>query len=240
MTKKTTPMTETEIAALIRNLYRLRENVQGIRKSLGNQINAETTGRSQNGRTYLNALNVYFNQFHENEKTIDDGIATYTRQMADLSPFMVALLNLRGIGPMLAAGLISYIDLERAESPSAIWLYAGLAPGRDRRVKGEKIAYNPRLKVLTYNIGVSFLRAGSPYRAIYDESIAYYNDARPDWTKFHTHLASLRRMNKRFYAHYYAVGRAHYGLPVRPPYVEEKLGHTHIDDPADYGWTINP
>jgi hypothetical protein len=63
-----------------------------------------------------------------------------------------------GIGPVLAAGLAAHIDVTRANSPSAVWKFAGLAPGFDKRVKGVKLPFNGALKSLCWKISDSFVK----------------------------------------------------------------------------------
>jgi hypothetical protein len=72
-----------------------------------------------------------------------------------------------GIGPVLAAGLAAHIDISKANSPSALWKFAGLAPGFDRRIKGEKLQYNSRLKTLCWKIGDSFVKFSGQEECFY-------------------------------------------------------------------------
>ncbi len=74
-----------------------------------------------------------------------------------------------GIGPIMAAGLAAYIDIEKASSISALWKYAGLAPGFDRPVKGQKLPYNNRLKTLCWKLGESFVKVSGKDGAFYGQ-----------------------------------------------------------------------
>jgi hypothetical protein len=78
-----------------------------------------------------------------------------------------------GIGPIIASGLAAHIDVTRADSISAIWKFAGQCPGFDRKVKGIKLAYNARLKVLCWKMGESFVKVsgkeGATYGRLYAE-----------------------------------------------------------------------
>lgn len=65
--------------------------------------------------------------------------------------------DITGVGPVIAAGLLAYIDIERAPTVGHIWRYAGLDPTA-QRVRGEKLKYNPDLKVLCFKIGESFIK----------------------------------------------------------------------------------
>ena len=79
-----------------------------------------------------------------------------------------------GIGPIIAAGLAAHIDPVKAESPSAVWKFAGLAPGFDRRTRGEKLPYNSRLKVLCWKLGESFVKVSGKQDATYGQLYAKF------------------------------------------------------------------
>ena len=72
-----------------------------------------------------------------------------------------------GIGPIIASGLAAHILPEKAKSVSAVWKFAGLAPGFDRKQKGVKLPYNARLKVLCFKIGESFVKVSGREDAVY-------------------------------------------------------------------------
>jgi hypothetical protein len=72
-----------------------------------------------------------------------------------------------GIGPVIASGLAAHIDVVKAPSISAVWKFAGLAPGYDRKIKGVKLPYNARLKVLCWKMGESFVKVSGKEDATY-------------------------------------------------------------------------
>lgn len=73
-----------------------------------------------------------------------------------------------GVGPVIAAGLDAHIDIERAPTVGHVWKYAGLAPGQ-RRKRGERLDYNPALKVLCWKIGESFVKVSGNPNALYGQ-----------------------------------------------------------------------
>jgi hypothetical protein len=79
-----------------------------------------------------------------------------------------------GIGPIIAAGLAAHIDLTKADSISALWKFAGQAPGFDRKVKGTKLPYNARLKVLCWKAGESFVKVSAKEEATYGKLYAAF------------------------------------------------------------------
>lgn len=86
--------------------------------------------------------------------------------------------EIKGIGPVISAGYLANVDITKSNTAGKLWAICGVAPGRDRRVKGERLAYNPALKRLTWLVGQSFKRlsAGDEdayYRHVYDRRKAY-------------------------------------------------------------------
>lgn len=84
----------------------------------------------------------------------------------------------KGIGPVIAAGYLANIDITRANTAGKIHAYCGLAPGRDKRKRGEKMTFNPALKRLAWITGECFKKlskddADAYYRRVYDARKAY-------------------------------------------------------------------
>lgn len=89
------------------------------------------------------------------------------------------LLSVRGIGPIIAAGLLAHIDISRCETVGHIWAYAGLDPTK-KWDRGEKRPWNAQLKTLCWKIGESFVitkgHEEAVYGALYDQRKAYEID----------------------------------------------------------------
>jgi len=62
-----------------------------------------------------------------------------------------------GVGPIITAGLLAHIDIERVQYAGQIWSYAGLNPSQEWG-KGEKRPWNAELKKLCFKIGESFVK----------------------------------------------------------------------------------
>lgn len=71
-----------------------------------------------------------------------------------------------GVGPVIAAGLMAHIDIERARTAGAIWRFAGLDP-TVKWGKGEKRPWNADLKVLCWKLGDSFVKVSGRDNAFY-------------------------------------------------------------------------
>ena len=85
-------------------------------------------------------------------------------------------MSITGIGPVITAGLLAHIDINKAPTVGHIWSFAGLNP-EQRWGKGEKRPWNAKLKTLTWKIGESFVKfknhPNSTYGKYYDERKAY-------------------------------------------------------------------
>jgi hypothetical protein len=105
-----------------------------------------------------------------------------------------------GIGPVIAAGLAAHVDVTKADTVSAVWKFAGLAPGFDRRVKGTKLPYNGRLKVLCWKAGDSFVKVsgkeGATYGKLYSEFKA--EEIRKNEAGLYKEAAARELATKRF------------------------------------------
>lgn len=85
-----------------------------------------------------------------------------------------------GIGPVLSAGLLAYVNLDIAQTAGDVWAYAGLAPGQVRR-KGVQVNHNPTFKTITWKIGESFVKNAHREHDIYGKVIKErraYEDAK--------------------------------------------------------------
>jgi hypothetical protein len=71
-----------------------------------------------------------------------------------------------GVGPVIAAGLLAHIDIEKAPYASSIHRFAGLLPGQ-KKVKGQKRDWNADLKVLCWKLGDSFVKLYNHERCYY-------------------------------------------------------------------------
>lgn len=122
-----------------------------------------------------------------------DTIAFFARQMDTLERQVKSVLDTwsaaselgqwarrqKGIGPVIAAGLLAHIDIRKAPTVGHIWRFAGLDP-TIRWEKGQKRPWNASLKVLCWKIGESFVKVSgddeATYGRLYRERKAYEMD----------------------------------------------------------------
>jgi len=163
------------------------------------------------------------------------------------------LADVRGCGPLMAAVIISEIDIYKSRYPSSLFAYAGLDVGPDGRGRSKRkehlvkwdytdtdgnaakrngITFNPFLKTkLVGVLGSSFLKVGQGDKY----ADAYYNyknrleqhPAHVEKTKGQRANMATRYAVKLFLLDLYNAWRALESLPVEPPYHEAKLGIYH-------------
>jgi len=275
MTKK--PVVDVSTLDSLRALVDVRQMLQKSRVAFGNRTAAIERG-SDNAEPETHAL---LARWEERFQQLEDAANEDISFVIGDNPLVESMIQVKGVGQILAAKIIALVDIQKADTVSSLWSYAGYGlseywmdgdgsvkapksgwqwkktsedkkekvfveadqePGwklvvvRDRAVEGWVLPYNRRLKTSLYVLAGSFLKSNSPYRAIYDDAKAYYQEARPDWTKAHRHNAALRKMMKVWLSHLWEVWRKMEGLPTREIYVQEKLGHTHVLRPEQFGW----
>jgi len=95
----------------------------------------------------------FLNQMMNLEKSIVPALQSFA-QSYQVGRWSIAQ---HGIGPVLSAGLIAHIDINKAPTAGHIWSYAGLNPNQVWE-KGQVRPWNAQLKVLCWKIGQSFMK----------------------------------------------------------------------------------
>lgn len=199
------------------------------------------------------------------------------------------LSKVYGIGPIIAGGLLAWVNIKKCPHAGNLIKYAGLAvvvdsyecvnclkkfspdeipsfkeraeqglaegPARcpncpetflrilghaDRRQKGQVAGYNPKLKVLFWKAGQSFVKCSSEksgYRRLYEDfrkkiaakpcTKVHLNEKKEPIPCFDAHLfaKATRATTKIFASHVYTQMRTFAGLPVSKPFSFGMLGH---------------
>ena len=116
----------------------------------------------------------FANQASYLEKTVKSVLDVYTQGHV-MGAWMRQTV---GIGPIISAGMLAHIDIEKAPTVGHIWRFAGLDP-TSHWEKGKKRPYNASLKTLCWKAGDSFRKFSGPktpfcfYGEIYKERKAY-------------------------------------------------------------------
>jgi len=131
--------------------------LQDFRKATGNQIKALAKAGEPN-----EGIQFFFNQFATLEKSIKSVLEVYVKNQ-ELGQWCLSIM---GIGPVITAGLMAHIDIEKAPTVGHIWSYAGLVPGQ-KWEKGQKRPWNARLKVLCWKIGQSFVKVSNNEKDVF-------------------------------------------------------------------------
>lgn len=74
--------------------------------------------------------------------------------------------DVKGVGPVIAAGLLAHIDITKAPTVGHIWRFAGLDPTR-KWEKKQKRPWNASLKTLCWKLGESFVKVSGKDDAVY-------------------------------------------------------------------------
>lgn len=192
-----------------------------------------------------------------------DGFALMEREVhkmlqkyAEASPVGRWLLSLHGVGPVIAAGMLAHLDIERAPTAGHFWRFSGLDPTCEWK-KGEKRPYNPDMKQLCFHFGECAKRVSGSPKAFYgqfykerktllvdrNESGAYAERAKTFFTKSAEVKAKLaagklpennidrqacNQTSKLFLSHLHAVMYwDHFNQPPPKPFAIAILGHAH-------------
>jgi hypothetical protein len=121
---------------------------QEDRKRANNQIRALDEGEEPN-----DVVKWLADQANVLERQIKSVLDSYT-QAHMMGSWM---REVYGIGPVLSAGLLAHLDIEKAPTVGHIWRFAGLDPTLEWK-KGQKRPFNAGLKTLCWKIGQSFMK----------------------------------------------------------------------------------
>ena len=76
------------------------------------------------------------------------------------------LRAVKGIGPVISAGLLAHIDITQAPTVGHIWRFAGLDP-TSKWEKGTRRPWNASLRVVCWKAGESFVKVSGNDEAVY-------------------------------------------------------------------------
>jgi hypothetical protein len=222
-----------ELSQLVDFRYRVQNN--RIRE--GNRLSAVERGASKVSERAQNIMLLWAEAHQDMETGIESMMADVLKE--DCPPIIEQMIELRGIGIITAAKIVSEIDITRCNTVSALWRYAGygVVDGRrEKPVKGEKLHYNRRLKIAVRLACEGMLKARSPYAEIYATAKETFAATHPDATKMHCHNAALGKQAKVFLCHLWERWRKLEGLPVRDIYSIDRLKHEHYITSDRFGW----
>ena len=142
-----------EARFLVDAYYTMQEN----RKRSDNQVRA--LGESAEPHSILIWL-------ADNSRLLENQIKAALDHYSNAQEVGVWARSIKGIGPVITAGLLAHIDITRAPTAGHIWRYAGLDPTM-KWEKGKKRPWNASLKTLCWKIGESFVKVSGDEEAFY-------------------------------------------------------------------------
>jgi hypothetical protein len=76
--------------------------------------------------------------------------------------------SIYGVGPVISAGLLAHIDIEKCPTVGHIWQFAGIAgAGQKPWDRGTKRPFNAQLKTLCWKAGQSFMKFSNQEECVY-------------------------------------------------------------------------
>jgi len=217
-----------------RYLVDLYYMMQKQRVATNNQAKALDRDATKTGNTAEphEAIDFVVSQFATLEQQVKRILTVYT-ETHELAWFFDQTV---GVGPVIAAGLLSHIDIHKAPTVGHIWNFAGLNPGIAWR-KGERRPWNAQLKTLCWKMGDSFVKvSGRPdayYGQVYRERKALELERNEAGVLADEAARALEAKNigksTEAYAHY-SAGRlppAHLDMRARRYAVKLFLSHLH-------------
>ncbi len=135
------------------------ETTQQQRIRRGNQVKALEKSEEPNS-----VLRHFFGIEEALEAQIGRALKKYT-ESTYLGSWM---MSQKGVGPLLAARFLAFVDWDAAHNPSQVWAFAGLDPNRVWE-KGQKRPWNARLKRLCFLLGESFVKVQHRDGAFYGQ-----------------------------------------------------------------------
>jgi len=215
----------------LRQLVDMYYQIQKFRISVGNRLSA-LDREADEARSIDRGR---WEQWFTRVKAIEGEIAQEFEGELELHSAWPWLTQVKGVGPVLGGKLLGLIgDIGVSPTVSSLWRFAGQDPTASRLVKGEKAVFNKRLKTVCFLVGRQMLMVNSPYRRIYDEAKADYEQNRPDWKPLRRHYAAIRKMVKIFLSHLWVKWREAEGLPVSEPYILAQPGHSRYYGPDEF------
>lgn len=153
--------------------------------------------------------------------------------------------DVRGLGEISLAKVMGHINIELCNSVTSMWSHSGHGLRADdlsiqRKVKGEKITYDPKLQAQVFVVAECLMRAKSEYYQFYinqkrrflqilkiDTNKGLPPEKRRVQSEAHAHNRAFRHMRKLFLSHLWEVWRNELQLGTRMPYVFDYLEEDH-------------
>ena len=148
----TITLSATEVRFLVDSYYQMQES----RKRADNQVRSMAKVEEDEEVEPHEVIQ----WLADNNRSLENSIKNALHHYAKSKELGQWCLSITGIGPVITAGLLAHIDLEKAQTAGAIYRFAGIEP----TVKWEKKTkrpWNASLKTLCWKIGESFMKVST-------------------------------------------------------------------------------
>lgn len=134
-------------------------NMQENRMRLDNQIRAmEAIDQPTDVMIWLRDQNALL------EESLKKAVSKYVKG----DPIGKWMLEQKGVGPLLAAPFLCYLDIEKAPTAGHFMAYCGLDPTKTWG-KGQKRPWNPTMKKTCWLLGEAFVKTKNRDNAVYGQ-----------------------------------------------------------------------
>jgi len=102
-------------------------------------------------------------EVHRRLENLEDYVDGRIAEHIERHPAYPWFSRVKGAGNEVMGNVVGLIDIEKANTISSLWKFAGRAPedGKaPKRQKGKKLSYNSQLRTMTWRLAVSILKAG--------------------------------------------------------------------------------
>jgi hypothetical protein len=162
------------------DLSRMYWDVQATRIATGNRRDAMARDMKEQGRDDL--IEVFTQPLQvavDYLETTEHDLQLRMRSLARQHPMAPFVEGVRGMDlPSLSALLAVTGPLSNFPNPAKLWAFCGMSVTGEgtapHRQAGERARWSPRGRVLCYQWGESIVKAGGPYRELYDRKKAEY------------------------------------------------------------------
>jgi hypothetical protein len=179
----------------IRIFTRCYYDYQEERTALDGQLGIKKDGEAKKGRPDRDAtMLMLLLERRDSILKLEEDMEKKINPLIHKHPLWVHFLrDVKGVGEMMAAVILTQFDIKKAETVSKMWQFSGMNPGQvhgkvwkkkagkrvltvtedmvrgDKKTKGFVCPFNSFLKAKLLGVlGSSFLKCSSPYRTYYD------------------------------------------------------------------------
>lgn len=123
------------------------------------QDNRIRAGNQEFSMTETNEPHKVLSWFSDQQEKLELRCKQALQVYAESHPVGQWMLDIRGLGPVIAAGLLCRSNaFDKANHVAQIWSYAGLTPEKVGRKRGEKLNHDPGMKRILWLLGESFVK----------------------------------------------------------------------------------